>query len=615
MTSPNPAPSPAVFGYRPEIDGLRALAVLPVVFYHAGFQLFSGGYVGVDVFFVISGFLITGILMKDLESGCFSLTAFYERRCRRILPPLVVMALVTTILVWRFFYAPNEVANFGRSLVAMATFWANILFYKQSGYFDAAAETKPLLHTWSLSVEEQFYLVFPILLFFLFKKFRGLRLAGVLIFLALVSFAASLLTINKKPDAVFYLIQFRAWELLLGSILAVWPYRPVFSRAPLIVLSLLGLAGVLGPAVFYTKGTLFPGLAALPSCLGTATLIFIHGRGVENSPVGRLLAKPILVKIGKISYSLYLWHWPLLVLIGPYFGLIQPSRAGLALIVALSFVLAWLSWRFVETPIRTRHILAARKPLFMASLCALALLVTCGRVLRVMDDFPFRTHPLPPAVARAEKTGPKVSCGRNIEVAGEETLPPCRFGAANGQPEFVFWGDSHAGAWLAGIEKQAEQYGLTGYQQVMAACPPLLRPPGDVPAIDSPLNERCRAFNASLEAFVAENGVRHVCLAAFFPRLEGDYMRDGPPDYQSLEKYLDYTAARLTALGVKDIWLVDRLPVYEMSLPMMVSRALAYGYNNPADAMRMDENDHWGAVAPLEAIYADMEKSTATFTC
>ncbi len=367
--------------YRPEIEGLRALAVSTVVLHHAGPGFFSGGFVGVSIFFVISGFLITGIIFQELQAGGFSLVKFYERRCRRIIPPLAVMAAVVTALVWLWF-TPRDFRDFGLSRAAMAMFRGNLFFSENFESYSWAIDTQPLLHTWSLSVEEQFYIIFPLLMAFLFKAGRA-RILTLLSIAALGSLAWSAFMIERRPVDVYHLLQYRAWELLLGALLAVAPRRPRLGPGPTTALSLSALGLMLWPAFTYDLNTDFPGLTALPP-VGAALFILIHHRGLADSPVGRLMATAPPVALGKISYSLYLWHWPFLAL--PHYVRGEPptawERAGL---VALAVMAATISWRLVEQPIRAKRILAGRKHIFAATALALAILTTSGWFIKAIN--------------------------------------------------------------------------------------------------------------------------------------------------------------------------------------------------------------------------------------
>jgi len=346
--------------YRREIDGLRALAVVPVILFHAGFSLFSGGFVGVDVFFVISGYLITGILIGQLEQKRFSLLDFYERRARRILPALFVMMACTLPFAWAWML-PSQMDEFAGSLVSVVLFASNILFWHEQGYFAQAAELKPLLHTWSLAVEEQYYLLFPLILAGLWRFGRRAVIA-VITLLALASLVASEWGWRYAPEANFYLAPFRAWELLAGSLCAfLMQGKPQPSSH---ALSLTGLL-MIGYAILrFDEATPFPGINALLPVVGTALILVFAGPGSWGA---RLLGTRPLVGIGLISYSAYLWHQPLFA-----FARIRsigaPSPALMAALALASLVLAVLSWRYVERPFRhAGAILPRRKTVFLAS--------------------------------------------------------------------------------------------------------------------------------------------------------------------------------------------------------------------------------------------------------
>lgn len=336
--------------YRPEIDGLRAIAVLPVIMFHAGFSQMSGGYVGVDVFFVISGFLITGILARELDAGRFSLLGFYERRARRILPALFLVLLVTAV-VGSLVMLPYELAALGRGILAVLLFVSNVLFWRESGYFAGESELNPLLHTWSLAVEEQYYILFPVVLWACWRWFPK----GVVPFLLVVtlgSLALAEFLSTRMPSSNFYLLPTRAWELLAGSLTALYLLR---RRAPqgwlAEALSLAGMCAIAFAVLTYDAGTPFPSLWAMAPVLGTVAII------VAASPatlVGKLLGTAPFVGIGLISYSAYLWHQPLFAfarLLDPDH---HPQQGIMLLLAGGALVLAWLSWRFVERPFRRR---------------------------------------------------------------------------------------------------------------------------------------------------------------------------------------------------------------------------------------------------------------------
>ena len=297
--------------YRPDIDGLRALAVVFVILYHTGTDIFSGGFVGVDVFFVISGYLITSLIQAELESGNFRLRNFWLRRARRILPALLAVMAVSA-LCFAVIYPPRYYKDFGDSLVAQSLFVSNILFWMESGYFDTSAGFKPLLHTWSLSVEEQFYLLFPVCLLLLYRYYRNLLLPVILV-CSLLSLAFSIWATYAYPAAAFYLLPTRAWELGVGVLLAIIP-RSCYSQTRGVneTVCIAGMAAVFYAVFRFSGNTPYPSFNAVLPVAGTAALIYGHAN--STSLLGRVLSNRALVSVGLASYSLYLWHWPILVL-------------------------------------------------------------------------------------------------------------------------------------------------------------------------------------------------------------------------------------------------------------------------------------------------------------
>lgn len=458
--------------YRPDIDGLRTVAVLPVVVFHAGLGL-DGGFVGVDVFFVVSGYLITSLLLKDLDSGCYSILDFYERRARRILPALFAMMAIVTLAALVLF-VPSDLYAYGKSLAASSAFLANVWFYLQEGYFTEAAELKPLLHTWSLGVEEQYYLFFPLLILLLY---RALNTAGLMIALgafAAGSFALSVHATSNSPNAAFYLPQYRIWELLVGSLLAVATARnwlvPIaqFSKS-LSVASLGGLLAILAATVAYGPETRFPGVAALAPCLGAALVIATGG--LSTTPVSRLLSTRPFVFIGKVSYSFYLWHWPVIAFTYYTGGGALETIQGVSC-VAISFLLACGSWAIVERPFRDRRRFS-QMAIFAGSGSALVSIVLFGGFLtktyglpgRMPDEFLALTDPMVVLHDRRDchfVTPLRASSG-----------DVCIRGDLSAEPSFALVGDSHADALSPAIFTAAEELGLAGYQYTNSGFRPL----------------------------------------------------------------------------------------------------------------------------------------------
>ncbi len=458
-------PASHALPYRSEIDGLRAIAVLAVVAYHFGMPL-RGGFVGVDIFFVISGFLIGGILWREYDrTGRVALVSFYARRFRRLMPAFFAMAVVTTLLCAALLL-PFEYRDYGKSLIAATVYLSNVLFYRQAGYFDSAAEDKPLLHTWSLAVEEQFYIFLPLLIL-VFARWRW-GLVGTLAVLWLISLAACILLTPQAPTATFYLFPFRAWELLSGVLLAIWGHQTgVRWRGPAL-LSWVGFTLVLGSLVFIPAGPGFPGALAIPPVLGT---VLILATGLGRTPVNRLLCQPIMVFFGLISYSLYLWHWPIFTL-SDYLRA-GYSSAGEALVwMALSVAVAWLSWRFVEQPVRRARNLPRGTILGGAALASVVTLAAGGLVY-TRDGLPNRFGP--EAQVHIAATGDflqdwsRCSTPSMGPFAGLET---CALGPEVA-PEVLVWGDSHVRALREGLARVAEETGTPGLIIWRAGCPPV----------------------------------------------------------------------------------------------------------------------------------------------
>ncbi|MDC1498742.1 acyltransferase [Amylibacter sp.] len=355
--------------YRPEIDGLRALAVVPVILFHAGSELFSGGFVGVDVFFVISGYLITTILIEDIENKRFSIVNFYERRARRILPALFFVMLVCIPFAWMWM-VPSQMKDFSQSLVAVSLFASNILFWRESGYFDAAAEEKPLLHTWSLAVEEQYYVLFPIFLI-LAWRFGKNRVFWMIVVMAAISLLLSEWGWRNKASANFYLAPTRAWELFAGSIAAFIVQKKGVQRNNF--LSLIGLAAIIFSIFFYDENTPFPSVYALVPVLGVVLLVLYAGK---ETLAAKLLSTKGFVGIGLISYSAYLWHQPLFAFARVYRGVLTEEWLMIFL-SAISLFFAFLSWKFIESPFRAKRKVSAKSILYFST-AGILVFITAG---------------------------------------------------------------------------------------------------------------------------------------------------------------------------------------------------------------------------------------------
>lgn len=354
--------STSIANYRPDIDGLRAVAVLSVLLFHAFPQALPGGFVGVDIFFVISGYLISSILVKETQQNRFSVLQFYVRRARRIFPALLVVLLSTLVLGWLCLF-PGEWRALGKHVAAGAAFISNLALWQESGYFDSSSDLKPLLHLWSLAVEEQFYLLWPLAIFLVgSRSLKGL--AWLTTGLFILSLSASAVLTPRNATLAFYIPFTRFWELLIGGGLAIWQANPStllmhiqtkFSA----LMSLLGMAGLVLSTTFFHPSMAFPGYAAALPVISSAMLIASGPKAMANRWI---LSNRIAITIGLISYPLYLWHWPLLVMsrLWTEGQDVQPVVSGSMLVLA--WVLAWLTYRFIETPLRDsgRNALANR---------------------------------------------------------------------------------------------------------------------------------------------------------------------------------------------------------------------------------------------------------------
>lgn len=364
--------------YRAEIDGLRAIAVVPVILFHAGFNLFSGGFIGVDIFFVISGYLITSILIKDIENNRFSLIYFYERRARRILPALFFVMSVCIPFAWLWMES-SQMKDFSESLVAISLFASNILFLLESGYFSATAEEKPLLHTWSLAVEEQFYLLFPIFLI-LFWRYGKHRVFWSIIVMTITSLMLSEWTWRNHPTANFYLAPTRAWELFVGSIAAFIVQKQGVQKNNII--ALFGLLLIVLSIFLYNENIPFPSLYALAPVLGAMLLVLYAS---EDTVVAKLLSSKILVGLGLVSYSAYLWHQPLFAFARILYGH-HPSNYLMFSLSVISIALAYLSWRFIENPFR-RPESVSRRNIFLLSVITMCIYISVGLIGYYKDGY------------------------------------------------------------------------------------------------------------------------------------------------------------------------------------------------------------------------------------
>jgi len=598
--------------YRPDIDGLRAFAIAAVVFFHAGFDGVPGGFVGVDIFFVISGFLITGLIVERLRQGEFSFWEFYARRIRRIFPALFTL-LPVVLLAGYFMLTPAEYDTLGASAVYSSAFLANVYFWLHTGYFDQGADTMPLLHLWSIGVEEQFYLIWPLSLVVVWRYVRLgpsatlAALTGVTLLLALLCVVWT----GYDAKSAFYLPFTRLWEFTLGALLLALPAIRQSRVAD--GLSLLGFVAMGYAALSFDANLSYPGYYALLPCAGAAAVI----ASGERSVVGRVLSLGPNVLLGKISYSLYLWHWPLIVFYGSYFGLPPlTTMARLSLILAATAI-AFMSWRFIELPVRrrrghpVRHIVYGTTGGALVGCLALIVVFTAGFAGRIPEE-------LRPLSSHKQMTASRCSERVPIPGLGKQGRRACIFGApwsANNRLA-VLWGDSHAAHLAPLLDLPAKKQGIT-----------IIRWKGCAPFIDDQAtlrrkrymaggeySSKCGKARKTLLGFIrANHNVKLVIIANAWPSYPGTvYAADTAPEdmddakaLRLIEKGLAATLAEITSQH-RSVLLVGDVPRPRFAVPdCLVQKALKL-WRKPCshDTHFLNRNSVFAYHRPTESILA-----------
>ena len=567
--------------FRPDIDGLRAIAVIPVVLFHAGISGFSGGFIGVDVFFVISGFLITGILLRSIHDRTFSIRGFYERRIRRILPALTLVLAVSTAVAL-LVYDPDTLISYGKSLLSVSLFGSNFYFWKSVGYFAAHADVQPLLHTWSLAVEEQFYIFYPLLLWAL-VRFR-IRIRTIIAVIAAVSLALSIYATTHAPGANFYLLPTRAWELMVGGLLAASP-KIELSRMMRQVTALAGLI-IICACVYVYDGTMsFPGLTAVPPVLGTALVIF-SGHNERNEGSALLRTAP-LVAVGRASYSFYLWHFPALAF-GAYLaaGTVSPTSGFILSLLSLGAAL--LTLRFVEDPVRRSR----KSSAVVLPLAGMAFMGICGLALAVSSGLPSRL----PAASLAAANAPRDKTVHHMECMSVDNaiVPPskaCLLGDKKAAPHVLLWGDSHAMVTATAMEAAALRRRASFLFAAAADCPPGLGfsiSPNFVASLTTTPSYRfCGDYNSQMMDRALQPDISTVVLSARWSNWRIDEPpnpteedldirlseggRDAPHggNHQVFERGFTRLVAELTEAG-KKVVIVGPVPEPQFDVPKLL---------------------------------------------
>jgi peptidoglycan/LPS O-acetylase OafA/YrhL len=460
--------------YRPDIDGLRALAVISVILFHNGIPGFDGGYVGVDVFFVISGYLITQLLEESRdESAPRRLATFYVRRMRRILPALLATCLVTAIVAVAIF-TPDQLVNVGKFLAATPVMLSNVATWTRGDYFAPGVRQLPLSHLWSISVEEQFYLVYPLLLIAITRYRLPYRRLTLVVFASL-SLALCVWASHRAPEANYVFAPTRAWELLLGGMLTIGGVPRIGNRIAAEGLAVVGLLGIAVAVHLYTSAIRYPGTAAMLPCMATAALL-ATGSGPRPALVNRMLSWPPLVFVGLISYSLYLWHQPLLVFANYYY--IAPLRpAATAALLVATLLVATASWRFIERPVRARILMKSTRTLLVGAGVGSAGILLAGLVLWNSDGFPQRFPPETRGLIVSMTATPElVRCVEEVSLEQVRAGRLCNYGPGDPSPKVLLWGDSHALAMMPAVKELAKAHGMHVYFVAKYNCLPLFAP-------------------------------------------------------------------------------------------------------------------------------------------
>jgi peptidoglycan/LPS O-acetylase OafA/YrhL len=554
--------------YRPDVDGLRAVAVLAVMLCHAGYSAFAGGFTGVDVFFTISGFVVTTSILGDLASGTFSFKGFYARRTKRLAPALYVM-LAATFVFSLLFCFPDDTFHLAKNILSVATMTSNIFLSKQTGYFDAAAADQPLLHTWSLSVEEQFYVVLPVLLYWLHQKARRWLVPAFAV-LAVLSFACALVEAHRGTSGAYYFAQNRAFEFLVGTLLALYEFhRTQADRSRgFDVLFAAGLGMVLLGIFGFSTTSQFPGIGAIVPCGGSLLMIFA---GRRSAGLMRILSNRPVVFVGRISYPMYLWHWPL------YYAFRQLGLAttgGYAVAMLIATALSVLTYLYVEGA--ARH---SRMPTRTALLCFLAIPLAASGALaatgKMTDGFLFAY----PAKIRNDVrwSGDSLfdmprgkKCWSQFAVTDEKA---CALGDPQSNDKAILWGDSHAYHLVYFFDALGKAKHLSIHDVGFTLCPPIGNEPakpGDMAYLDDHLH--CVAHDKAVMNYVMSRpDIRTVFMASAWQNYQNlSTDPDAGPNGHGfhpgeLENDLSDTIGKLTAAG-KQVVLVNDVPMIPMDL-------------------------------------------------
>ncbi len=573
--------------YRSEIDGLRGIAVIPVILFHAGFELFKGGFVGVDVFFVISGYLITTIILEDIEKRKFNLINFYERRARRILPALIFIMLFCIPFSW-IWMLPNEMKNFSQSLIAVSLFVSNILFWKKTDYFFYKADEMPLLHTWSLAVEEQFYIFFPIFLIFVWS-FGKNKIFWIIFFITLISIVLSEWGWRNQAVANFYLAPTRAWEILAGSISAFIIQSKGIQKNN--YLSILGLGAITFSIFVYDKNTPFPSIYTLVPVIGVMLLIiYAH----KETLAAKILSSKILVSVGLISYSAYLWHQPLFA----FTRIRQFGELSFTMIIAICIsilILSGLTYKFIEQPFRVNngHIFSRKKILFIL-ISSLTLLISIGIIGISSDGYIDRKkfeeikHI---QVKENEVTSWVNFCRSNSISINNISGHVCKIGDKSSEPSGILWGDSFAGSAIFGMNELLIENQKSYIAIISDGCPPV---PG-ISRIDKRFNCRDNRQKNLMDWFIGEKELKEIIWIGNYRNLIDQdknifYLDGKKPSLKSLKDQIAKTSKNLIRNNKSVVFVLEG-PIFPVDISKYISKVQIYNKTKDISLLYVKASD------------------------
>ncbi|PKR50836.1 acyltransferase family protein [Thalassospira povalilytica] len=573
--------------YYKSIDGLRAIAVVGVILYHCGLATFSGGYTGVDVFFVISGYLIVSGIARDIDANSFSLKSYLVRRVRRIVPVLIGMLFVVSFASV-FILLPEDLDFYGLSLLGASAFIPNVIFNKAFSYFTSS--NSPVIHLWSIGVEVQFYVGISLFLVCLSKMKLLNRTLFLVVLLSLISFVSNIVLIENHQNPVFYYTPFRFWEFGLGAIVGLGMLPALRHKILENVLSFLGVILVLAPIFIYDTTWLFPGFAALAPCLGTAIILYC----IESDAVlVRALRQPVLTLVGKASYSIYIWHWPII-----FFYEYSLDRAmaanDIAILLVAIFAVGFASWYVIENPFYQQKNRPNSKPLIFGCLGSFAVLLLFGGGLVHFKGFPERLPPAALAVIdEAEYVEPS-GCPENAPDIRERSRTDsyCVIGDQNASPSWALWGDSHARALSGPFSEMLLQNKESALLLGLHGCPALL----DI-NVTHYLSGLCQTHNQNAyQRLLAQPGIRNVIMSSRYSLYLYDTATGGLAGQRKTINLMDGEGSRLTeqeritlfrkayqetmqkvvSLG-KNIYVMTPMPEAEFNIPEVLSRTFWRG--------------------------------------